>query len=79
MVIRLYGYTFDLMKQKRKQRAYKCEDLFYDEAKKKADKTGKPLATRIEEFVVKYSGVEKSSYFAAMGNDLMKESNKKKK
>jgi len=76
LVIRLCGYTFDLMKQKRKQRAYKCEDLFYDEAKKKADKTGKPLATRIEEFVVKYSGVEKTPYCASMGSFLIRKQKK---
>lgn len=67
------------MKAKRKIRTYKITDDDYEVAQAKAAKTRKPLATRIEEFVVKYAGVEKSSYFAAMGNGLMKQSNKKKK
>lgn len=66
-------------KQKRNMRTYRIADDPYEAAQKKASETDKPLATRIEEFVVKYSGVKKSSYFAAMGNGLMKESNKKKK
>lgn len=60
-------------------RTYRIADDTYEAAQKKASETDKPLATRIEEFVIKYSGVQKSSYFAAMGNGLMKESNKKKK
>lgn len=67
------------MKAKRKLRTYKAYDEIYDMAKNKADLTDKPLATRVEDFIFKYAGVEKSHYFAAMGNGLMKESNKKKK
>lgn len=77
MVIRLCGYTFDLMKQKRKQRAYKIEDIYYEAAQKKAAKTEKPLAVRVEEFVIKYAGVEKTPYFAAMGDLVIKKSKKK--
>lgn len=64
------------MKQKstRKQRAYKIDDVFYEPAQKKAAETDKPLAVRIEEFVIKYSGVEKSPYFGAMGTFLTKKS-----
>jgi hypothetical protein len=66
-------------KSTRKQRAYKIDDMFYEPAQKKAAETDKPLAVRIEEFVIKYSGVEKTPYFAAMGSGLIKGSNKKKK
>ena len=76
----IYGvYIFDGMEAKRRIRTYKIKDEDYEVAQAKAAKTKKPLATRIEEFVVKYAGVERSSYFAAMGDDLMKVSNKKKK
>ncbi len=70
-------YIFGAMKAKRKIRTYKITDDNYEVAQAKAAKTRKPLATRIEEFVVRYAGVEKSSYFAAMGNGLMKKSKKK--
>jgi hypothetical protein len=45
----------------------------------KASKTNKPLAERIEDFVLSYAGIEKTSYCATMGSILIKESNKKKK
>jgi xanthine dehydrogenase iron-sulfur cluster and FAD-binding subunit A len=67
------------MKESRKIRTYKISDRAYDAAKAKADKTKKPLATRIEEFVIKYGGVEKTPYFASMGDFLMNESNSKNK
>lgn len=67
------------MKEKRSIRTYKIGDNGYKAAKEKADKTNKPLATRIEEFVLKYGGVEKTSYCAAMGDMLIRKSNKKKK
>lgn len=64
---------------RRKIRTYKAYDEIYDLAKNKAALTDKPLATRIEDFVFKYAGIEKSHYFASMGNMIIKESNKKKK
>lgn len=67
------------MKESRKIRTYKISDRAYDAAKAKADKTRKPLATRIEEFVIKYGGVEKTQYFASMGDFLMNDANKGKK
>lgn len=77
---RIHGvYIFGVMKAKRRLRTYKAADVHYNAAKEKADKTKKPLSTRIEEFVIKYSEVEKTSYFASMGNSLIQESNKKKK
>jgi hypothetical protein len=72
-------YTFDAMKAKRRLKTYKAYDEVYELAKNKAALTDKPLATRIEDFVFKYAGVEKSHYFAAMGSSLIKESNRKKK
>jgi ArsR family metal-binding transcriptional regulator len=55
LVIRLYGYTFVSMKaEKRIQRAYKIRKSVYDKAQKKAAKSGKTLAERIEEFVERY-------------------------
>ncbi len=78
MVIRITGYTFDLMKRSmRKQRAYKIEDIYYEAAQKKAAMTEKPLAVRVEEFVIKYAGVEKTPYFAAMGDLVTKKSKSK--
>jgi len=81
----IFGYTDNrlyiwLMKRStRKPRAYKIDDVYYEAAQKKAAATDKPLAVRIEEFVKRYAGVEKTAYFASMGNTLMQESNKKKK
>lgn len=42
------------MKEKRKARAYKITDKHYERALKKASKTDKSLAERIEEFVIEY-------------------------
>lgn len=67
------------MSLKRKIRTYKACDDIYDLAKNKAALTDKPLATRIEDFVFKYAGVEKSDYFASMGSMLLGGSKKKKK
>lgn len=55
------------------------DDIYYEAAQKKAAKTDKPLAARIEEYVKAYSGITKTEYFALMGPMLVKESNKKKK
>lgn len=71
-------YLCLMSSKKRKLRVYKAYDDIYELAKNKADLTDKPLATRIEDFVFKYAGVEKTHYFAAMGG-LLKSSNKKKK
>jgi hypothetical protein len=65
--------------KKRKIRTYKTYDEVYDMAKNKAALTDKPLASRIEDFVFKYAGIEKSHYFASMGDLLSRSSNKKKK
>ena len=65
--------------KKRNIRTYKAYDEVYERAKNKAALTDKPLASRIEDFVFKYAGIEKSHYFAAMGGLLIKKANKKKK
>jgi hypothetical protein len=41
--------------EKRIQRAYKIRKSVYDKAQKKAAKSGKTLAERIEEFVERYA------------------------
>jgi len=76
--IRVYYLRFMSLK-KRNIRTYKAYDEVYERAKNKAALTDKPLASRIEDFVFKYAGIEKSHYFAAMGGLLIKKANKKKK
>ena len=66
-------------KQKRNMRTYRIADGPYEAAKKRADKTDTPLASRVENFIFEYAGIERSSYFAAMGDVLIKSSKKKKK
>ena len=67
----VYNFGFMKTKQARKIRNYRVADVPYEAAMKKAAKTEKPLAKRIEEFVCGYAGV--------MAPFLIKESNKKKK
>lgn len=67
------------MKEKRIIKNYRIRESHYVKAQSKAAKTDKPLAERIEDFVLSYAGIEKTSYCAAMGELLIKSSNKKKK
>lgn len=48
-----------MKQEKRKVRSYKATDKHYIRAQKKASKTDKPLAERIEEFVIEYGKPQK--------------------
>lgn len=95
LVIWLYGYTFDLMKengQKRRQRAYKVKDEFYQKALDRANKGEGSLANLLENVVIAYSfgmdihatkktnsNIEPNYRLDEIGSEAVIELNKKRK
>lgn len=67
------------MKAKRNLKTYRITDEDYARAFVKAASTDKALATRIEEFVIRYGKKEIQPFASAMSKVLVKNSNKKKK